>query len=49
MPKKDDKPKTETTITREVKQETGTKPDPNGDIDERMAALLQDHKRMGAR
>jgi hypothetical protein len=25
------------------------KPDPEGDIDQRMAALLEDHKRMGAR
>jgi hypothetical protein len=25
------------------------KPDPEGDIDQRMAALLEDHKQMGAR
>ena len=25
------------------------KPDPEGNIDQRMAALLEDHKRMGAR
>lgn len=24
-------------------------PDPNGDIDQRMAALLKDHQRMGSR
>ena len=46
--------KAKTSIAKEVakepvKQTDGVKPNPQGTIDERMAALLEDHKRMGAR
>ena len=47
--------KKKTTKTAEVTTEptpTDTakvKPDPTGDIDQRMAALLKDHQKMGAR
>ena len=32
-----------------IERQRKVKPDPEGDIDQRMAALLQDHKDMGAR
>jgi hypothetical protein len=33
----------------QINEPVKVKPDPQGDIDQRMAALLKDHKEMGAR
>jgi len=41
--------KKETTEAKEVASEAKVKPNPQGNIEERMAALLEDHKKMGAR
>ena len=46
---KTDKPVAMDTAKLAPSPEPKVTPDPNGDIDQRMAALLQDHQEMGAR